>query len=200
MRLALTFLSLALAEARSFLNPRQGAGLAKITSASISGTGCPAGSFNMDIGPTNEAVTITYSSYQVLAGPNLPAQGQEKSCVIDLALNFPIGCTAVVFNTQSRIFSQIEADALGVFNSTYALSRGHLTGGDPRPLNFRNFTGNFIRPDTTLALVSISEASQQDVHFILSSNLNVTAEDPAANGVLSIDTVDIALLLQDTCP
>ena len=63
----------------------------KINGVSLLGTGCPAGTADVQVDATGELFEATFSAYEVLTGPSTKASDWRKNCKLTLNLEFERG-------------------------------------------------------------------------------------------------------------
>jgi len=88
------FLGVAAAAPKAQLNAPQvseGPSSIKINGVSLLGTGCPAGTADVQVDATGELFEATFSAYEVLTGPGTRASDWRKNCKLTLNLEFDRG-------------------------------------------------------------------------------------------------------------
>lgn len=63
----------------------------KIVGVSLLGTGCPAGTADVQVDATGELFEATFSAYEVLTGPDTRASDWRKNCKLTMNLEFEQG-------------------------------------------------------------------------------------------------------------
>lgn len=63
----------------------------KVVGVSLLGTGCPAGTADVQVDATGELFEATFSAYEVLTGPDTRASDWRKNCKLTMNLEFEQG-------------------------------------------------------------------------------------------------------------
>ena len=63
----------------------------KVVGVSLLGTGCPAGTADVQVDATGELFEATFSAYEVLTGPDTRASDWRKNCKLTMNLEFEEG-------------------------------------------------------------------------------------------------------------
>jgi hypothetical protein len=66
-------------------------GNVKVLGVSLLGSGCPAGSADVQIDATKTLLEVTFSEYEVQTGPDTRASDWRKNCKLTLNLEFDEG-------------------------------------------------------------------------------------------------------------
>ncbi|MGK4005854.1 DUF4360 domain-containing protein [Sorangium sp. So ce1036] len=66
------------------------------------GTGCPAGTADVDVIDDRTAFLVTYRRFQAQAGPGVPLTQTSKACTLTIFLNYPAGWTYSVASVVYR--------------------------------------------------------------------------------------------------
>lgn len=67
----------------------------RILGVSLLGTGCPAGTADVQVDATGELFEATFSAYEVLTGPNTRASDWRKNCKLTMNMEFDEGFQCV---------------------------------------------------------------------------------------------------------
>lgn len=63
----------------------------KVIGVSLLGTGCPAGTADVQVDSTGELFEATFSAYEVVTGPGTRASDWRKNCKLTMNLEFDLG-------------------------------------------------------------------------------------------------------------
>lgn len=63
----------------------------RIVGVSLLGTGCPAGTADVQVDATGELFEATFSAYEVLTGPGTRASDWRKNCKLTMNMEFDRG-------------------------------------------------------------------------------------------------------------
>jgi hypothetical protein len=183
---------------------RQAGSVATVISATTEGPACPPGSSLVTIGPDSKNVTVTFSKFrtQYDAGTGQPPEERDLFCNIHWILKFPVGCTSATLLTQTRGKPQIEQGGVtGNYFPTYVLSPGNLAGVNNQETKFdsRDPFPDFTREESPTATVRINTANEQLVKFDARTRLSIQPISQTLVGVVTIDSVDLAIANQRAC-
>lgn len=91
----------------------------RVVGVSLLGSGCPAGSADVQIDATKTLMEITFSEYIVQTGPGTKASEWRKNCKLTLNLEFDEGFQFSTLSTDFSGFAQIPAGAKGLCTNTF---------------------------------------------------------------------------------
>ena len=77
------------------------------------GSGCPAGSFSVQVAPDNTAFTVTYSQYTAQVGVGAGPLDFRRNCQISLNVHIPSGFTYAIAEADYRGYAPLAAGATG---------------------------------------------------------------------------------------
>ncbi|KAK4209666.1 hypothetical protein QBC37DRAFT_49328 [Rhypophila decipiens] len=205
----LLFTTLTLANPIQFTNPltpRQVNAPARITSATISGTGCQPNTYTTQFSPSGDAFTLGLDSYQTFFGPGTSTSDRTRQCDLVLTLNYPPGCSLLTLSTTYHGFAQLETSVSGQFTSSYALSPGALSGDGSAPgsitVGSGAFGGNgnvYTKVDDPInARVSFAGSNRRDGTFTVKTRLSLTGST-GRSGTLTQDDVSVSIASQSRC-
>ncbi|PKS08514.1 hypothetical protein jhhlp_004899 [Lomentospora prolificans] len=182
---------------------RQSDSQVRITAVTTTGDGCPAGSFSTNINAAGTVATLGFDAYQSFVGPGTSGSDREKHCELFVTLRYPLGCTAASLTTTYHGFATLQPGVSGVVASTYNLSPGSLTNGNPASTVLSGVqwaNGDvYTRNDVTSARVSVSSQQQRDVSFVIRNRLLLTAGSSSQEGAITADDVTLTVTGQSAC-
>lgn len=112
--LNLLFPSLALAAALpAEFSPNVVPSHVRVVGVSLLGSGCPAGSADVQIDATKSLMEITFSEYIIQTGPGTRASDWRKNCKLTLNMEFDEGFQFSTLATDMKGFAQIPSGARG---------------------------------------------------------------------------------------
>ncbi|KAK3343572.1 hypothetical protein B0T25DRAFT_429280, partial [Lasiosphaeria hispida] len=85
----------------------------RIVGVSLLGSGCPAGTADVQIDASKSLMEITFSEYIVQTGPGTRAADWRKNCKLTLNMEFDEGFQFSTLATDMKGFAQIPAGARG---------------------------------------------------------------------------------------
>ncbi|KAK3366876.1 hypothetical protein B0T24DRAFT_534397 [Lasiosphaeria ovina] len=91
----------------------------RVLGVSLLGSGCPAGSADVQIDGTKTLMEVTFSSYIVQTGPGTMAADWRKNCKLTLNLGFDEGFQFATMATDMTGFAQIPAGSHGTCSNTF---------------------------------------------------------------------------------
>ncbi|PHH85608.1 hypothetical protein CDD83_171 [Cordyceps sp. RAO-2017] len=94
----------------------------KIHGISLLGSGCPAGSADVQIDATGTLFEATFSTYEVQTGPGTQAIDWRKNCKLTLNMEFDHGFQFSVIDTDMIGFAEIPAGARGQCVNTFSFT------------------------------------------------------------------------------
>ncbi|KAM3435263.1 hypothetical protein MY4824_004988 [Beauveria thailandica] len=98
----------------------------RIKGVSILGSGCPAGTADVQVDASGTLFEATFSAYQVQTGPGTQAVHWRRNCKLTLNMEFDQGYQFSVLDTNMIGFAEIPQGAQGKCTSTFSFTG---TGG-----------------------------------------------------------------------
>jgi hypothetical protein len=77
------------------------------------GSGCPAGSYAVQVSPDNTAFTVTYSQYTAQVGVGAGPLDFRRNCQLALNVHVPSGFTYAIAEADYRGYAHLEAGSSG---------------------------------------------------------------------------------------
>lgn len=186
---------------------RRQSSLARITSAALTGTGCPSDTFTSELSEDGQVITLGFDTYQTLVGPSADPDDREKTCDVAITINYPLGCTVASLSTTYHGFAQLEPGVTGTFAAQYNISPGSLSGDGASPfpvtVSSHGFGGDgnvFTKVDEEInSRVEVRNQHQRDVQFVVRSRIFVQARNGDVGGLLTQDDITVAIDSQGGC-
>jgi hypothetical protein len=157
----------------------------KINGISLLGTGCPAGTADVQIDATGTLFEATFSAYEIQSGPGTMASNWRKNCKLTLNMEFDRGYQFTIFDTEMKGFREIPHGARGECKNTFSFT------GSPGSATYRlglpgPSSGNFnLKSDP-----SIESWSQCGGHTaILNMNTQCSLSPTHLPALIAVDSV-----------
>ncbi|KAJ4158328.1 uncharacterized protein LMH87_008860 [Akanthomyces muscarius] len=115
----------------------------KIRGVSLLGSGCPAGTADVQVDATGSLFEATFSAYQVQTGPGTKAIDWRKNCKLTLNMEFDQGFQFSILDTDMIGFAEIPRGAKGQCTNTFSFTGNgaqHVDYGISLP---GHYSGNF---------------------------------------------------------
>ncbi|MGI5212449.1 DUF4360 domain-containing protein [Plantactinospora sp. CA-290183] len=139
----------------------------EISVETVNGSGCPAGTTNVNTAADNTAFTVSYSNFLAEAGPAAKPVDSRKNCQLNLAVRVPAGFTYAIARVEHQGFAHLQNGATG-----QQLAHYYFTGTSPTAHVSHEFsgpyTGDWQTSDQAAALIYAPCGSQR--------NLNINTE------------------------
>ncbi|AEO60608.1 hypothetical protein MYCTH_2069031 [Thermothelomyces thermophilus ATCC 42464] len=91
----------------------------RVVGVSLLGSGCPAGTADVQIDATKTLLEVTFSEYIVQTGPGTKAADWRKNCKLTLNMEFDEGFSFSTLATDMSGFAQIPAGSRGLCTNTF---------------------------------------------------------------------------------
>jgi hypothetical protein len=91
----------------------------RVVGISLLGSGCPAGTADVQIDATKTLMEVTFSEYVIQTGPGTRASDWRKNCKLTLNMEFDQGFQFSTLTTDMKGFAQIPANARGRCTNTF---------------------------------------------------------------------------------
>ncbi|GAA2725267.1 MULTISPECIES: DUF4360 domain-containing protein [Streptomyces] len=158
----------------------------------VNGSGCPAGSANVNVSPDNTAFTVSYSNYVAQVGVGAKPTDFRKNCQLSLNVHVPQGFTYAVARADYRGFAHLEKGATGLQRASYYFQGMQQTSYVNHP-----YTGplndNWQNSDTTDIDALVYAPCGALRNFNINTELRVDAgtSDPTkTTSMLAMDSAD----------
>ncbi|KYK57519.1 hypothetical protein DCS_04529 [Drechmeria coniospora] len=115
----------------------------RVRGVSLLGSGCPAGTANVQVDATGSLFEATFSAYEVQTGPGTRASDWRKNCKLTLNMEFDAGYQFTILDTDMIGFAEIPKGARGQCTNTFS-----FTGSAARHVDYAislpgKYSGNF---------------------------------------------------------
>lgn len=97
------------------------------------GSGCPGGSYAVQVSPDNTAFTITYSQYTAQVGVGAGPLDFRRNCQIALNVHIPSGFTFAITEADYRGYAHLEAGSSGYE------AAGYYFQGEPQTTHIQHY-------------------------------------------------------------
>ncbi|MEV4439455.1 DUF4360 domain-containing protein [Streptomyces sp. NPDC049577] len=159
---------------------------------SVNGSGCPAGTANVNVSPDNTAFTVSYSHYVAQTGVGSKPTDFRKNCQLTLNVHVPQGFTYAVAQADYRGFAQLEKGAKGLQRAGY-----YFQGMSQTTYANHDFAGpysdNWQVTDTTDldAVVYAPCGAMRNLNINTELRVDAGTSDPAkTTSFLAMDSTD----------
>ncbi|RDL35979.1 Secreted protein [Venustampulla echinocandica] len=116
-------LSLSLASAAlGAVTPRNAPSKVKINGISLLGSGCPAGTADVQVDATGTLFEATFSTYEIQTGPGTKAVDWRKNCKLTMNMEFDSGFQFTILDTEMKGFDQIPSGATGQCKNVFSFT------------------------------------------------------------------------------
>ncbi|KAJ6780496.1 hypothetical protein PWT90_02972 [Aphanocladium album] len=114
----------------------------KVRGVSLLGSGCPAGTADVQVDATGTLFEATFSAYEVQTGPGTKAVDWRKNCKLTLNMEFDQGYQFSILDTDMIGFAEIPKGAKGQCTNTFSFT------GSPQHVDYAislpgHYSGNF---------------------------------------------------------
>lgn len=106
----------------------------KINGISLLGSGCPAGTADVQVDATGTLFEATFSTYEVQTGPGTQAVDWRKNCKLTINMEFDSGWQFSILDTDMRGFAQIPSGATGDCKNVFSFTGGQGSATYDLPL------------------------------------------------------------------
>ncbi|TFK28417.1 hypothetical protein FA15DRAFT_665376, partial [Coprinopsis marcescibilis] len=159
-----------------------------ITSTTVSGAGCPPGSF-ATFPNANLGVQVVYSSLYAQIGPDAPVSERTNACQVAITASVPVGYAFGVARIQSRGYKALDAGSTATrsvsyqFNPSTSASASGTHTGPP--------TGaDFSADDVFGAGVVFSDCAARTATVTITESLSLAGSaSPLPIGYIAVDSV-----------
>ncbi|OAA74090.1 secreted protein [Cordyceps fumosorosea ARSEF 2679] len=113
----------------------------KIKGVSLLGSGCPAGTADVQVDATGTLFEATFSTYEVQTGPGTKAIDWRKNCKLTLNMQFDPGYQFSILDTDMIGFAEIPKGAKGQCSNTFS-----FTGNSQQVVFNQELNGHYSGP------------------------------------------------------
>lgn len=157
----------------------------------VNGSGCPAGTAQVNVASDNSAFTVTYSDYTASVGAGTGATDFRKNCQLGLRVNVPSGFTYAIAQADYRGYAYLERGATAVQRANY-----YFQGQSATTTVSHNFSGymdaDWQTTDETDVASLVFKPCGTDVNFNINTSLRVSAgtSDTSTTSLMTMDSTD----------
>ncbi|KAK3896732.1 hypothetical protein C8A05DRAFT_39721 [Staphylotrichum tortipilum] len=101
------------------IEPRDVPQSVRFLGVSLLGSGCPAGTADVQIDATKTLLEVTFSEYIIQTGPGTRASDWRRNCKLTINMAFDQGFQVSTFATDMSGFAQIPAGSRGLCTNTF---------------------------------------------------------------------------------
>ena len=156
----------------------------------VNGSGCPAGTAEVDSASNNTAFTVTYSNYAARAGGNAGPTDFRQNCQLGVLIRVPQGFTYAIARADYRGFARLRNGAVGLQRANYYFQGSsdelHLDHSLTGPYN-----DNWHTTDVTAVSELVFAPCGRSVILNINTELRVhTGSDANASNFISMNSTD----------
>jgi len=201
----------ALATAAALLSPRQAPDVRVLSARAISpgqGSGCPEGSYSVQLDSAANTLTIIFDDYRVTVGPGIDASLRERFCDFEVTFSFPVGCTTGTIHNSPGGLIRLENRFESSFAARYLIEKGEVTR-EPPELRYNSTTygapvGSFkdFKSDHPAGVrVTVNTETQRNVVYRANTRIFLSQPgiQPAENSVYDVQNTDIYIRDVQAC-
>ncbi|KAF2108192.1 hypothetical protein BDV96DRAFT_504959 [Lophiotrema nucula] len=161
----------------------------EITAVTYGGTGCPDKSVQGLLSDDRTTITLSFDSYTVQSGPNIPATERRKFCQLQLKLKYPSGFQYSIFGADFRGYAALDKGVEGTAQSTY-----YFSGQQNQTVIPTKFTGplegNYLKHDEVDAGTTVWSPCGEQGMLNIKSEVRIVPFTSTSLNLLTVDTVD----------
>ncbi|KAH8679028.1 secreted protein [Tricladium varicosporioides] len=167
------------------VTPRAAPSKVKIHGISLLGSGCPAGTADVQLDATGTLFEATFSTYEVGTGPGTKATDWRKNCKLTMNMEFDSGFQFSILHTEMKGFRQIPAGATGECKNVFSFTG--VSGSASHTLRLPGpSTGNFnLKTDPSIE--SWSPCGGQTA--ILNMNTQCSINPTTLPALIAVDSI-----------
>ncbi|KAK0127288.1 hypothetical protein ONS96_006838 [Cadophora gregata f. sp. sojae] len=159
------------------------------------GSGCPQGSVGSFISPDRQTFTLIFDRFVASIGPGVAVAENRKNCQLNLELQYPGGFQYSILSTMYRGYVDVDKGVTGRQQNTYYFSgqSNQISSGTdfkgPR-------AGDYAITDAMPLTSTIWSPCGSTAALNINSQVRLTSTVPAANGVITDDSIDGKIAFQ----
>ncbi|KAF2471701.1 uncharacterized protein BDR25DRAFT_285286 [Lindgomyces ingoldianus] len=161
----------------------------EISAVTYGGTGCPDKSVQGLLSDDRTTITLSFDTYTVQSGPNIPATERRKFCQLQLKLKYPSGFQFSIFGADFRGYASLEKGVTGVSQSTY-----YFSGQQNQTVVPTTFTGpmegSYLKHDEINAGSAVWSKCGEQGMLNIKSEVRIVPMSSTSLNLLTVDTVD----------
>ncbi|MEV0895537.1 DUF4360 domain-containing protein [Actinoplanes sp. NPDC049802] len=162
---------------------------------SANGSGCPAGTAEIQVSPDFTAFTVTYANYTALVGPTATPLDFRKNCQLALDIKVPGGFTFAIASADYRGYASLRPGSYGQQAASYYF-QGHSRTTRSRH-DFKGPMEDSWQRTDKVAIASLNYLPCGERKFLnINTELRVnrgTSDTRKHTNFLSMDSTDAAI-------
>lgn len=145
-----------------------------IASVRLSGSACPAGTYDAFLVDNNRSFVIVFNQFNVSAGPMIPLTESSKDCAVLLTLNIPEGWTYAVGSIVAAGHAELQRDVVGRLRVNARFPGTRSGRAEIRIVGPTRAGGQDFETSGVLDLITYSRCGRSDPLLI---GMNATADN-----------------------
>jgi len=174
----------------------------QVTSVSATGSGCPAGSWTIELSPDGQTLLVAFNNYQVAVGPGIPSSMRERTCDVTVGLSYPLGCTTATIDNTYHGFAELHSGVSATMSTQYSHSPGTV-GPNPPPVTISGAVwedGNpFNKQDIVTTRLQATSSNQRVASYTIRTRAFVQTNNSQNFGTFTIDDLNVDIASQASC-
>jgi len=156
------------------------------------GTGCPAGTVDVNFSPDRSTVTIIFDSYEATIGDGAKFSDRVKNCNLNFGVNYPPGYQYTLYKNDYTGYALLEKGVTATQTSSYWFAG--FVGDKPtfKSIWYGPYSDQYTFTDT-LATTSYSPCGQSTT-LNINTQLVLTSSNPKAQGLINTQTIDTKII------
>ncbi|HEU4425642.1 MAG TPA: DUF4360 domain-containing protein [Pilimelia sp.] len=153
----------------------------------VNGSGCPAGTAEVEVSPDNTAFTVTYSQYVARDGGGADPIDFRKNCQLNLLVHVPQGFTYAIARADYRGFAHLKPGSTALQRAAYYFQGSSDTVYSDHPFS-GPFRGDWHTVDVTDVAALVFAPCGRNVGLNINTELRVNAGASNARSIISMDS------------
>ena len=155
-------------------------------SVDANGTGCPPGTWNVEISPDGKDFVTTFSSYEVMINDQTPDLTVTKNCSLSFLLHSPLGLSLSVKTVEFIGYTFLEEGVTAVAQASYRFQGSSIMSQSERRTRQGPLDTDFVYRDDVAVRDAVWSPCGVNRELIVHTQIQLRNSSPKRSGYINV--------------